>query len=385
MLKLPANIWLGLFFFAFFFVWGIFVPFWALWLEGQGLSPDQIGLLLGLGLMLRFAGSLTIMPQINSASKLIPVVRWLGVLSLLAFSGFLFVSGFAWLAILTLLGNYLFAPFIPLGDAIATKWVYQIKMDYGKVRLWGSVSFIIASSSIGILISNFGTEVILYSILVGQAVLCLLLMLRPSPEPQDLPGGSTQKAGLWLVLKSPGVVKFIVMTALIQGSHAAYYGFSAIYWKSEGISETTIGYLWALGVVAETVLMAFSVRLFKHWSVAKMFMLGAFGGLVRWSLLASSSELSLIIFAQCLHALTFAATHMAAIKYISEEAVPGHGIQLQALYSAISLGLSTAMLTFICGYLYGDLNNGIYWLMAALMLPVFILCLNFRQEKAGNC
>ncbi|MFO6423095.1 3-phenylpropionate MFS transporter [Motilimonas sp. KMU-193] len=370
---LSSPLWLAGFFSLFFFAWGIFLPFWALWLEGEGLTPGQIGLVLGAGLLLRCFASLLIVPRVKKESQLLPAIRYLCFFTLACFALFLFLQGFILLALGTLLANFIISPLMPLGDALASKWVSQIRLDYGKVRLWGSVSFIISSSILGGLITRFDHSIILYAMLASLLALVLMTWFKPVTLPQDTLSQSSVSLPLWQVLKQPSVVRFIVITSCIQGSHAAYYSFSSIYWKSVGYSETTIGYLWGGSVLAEVCLMAIASKWFGRWRASQLFMLAGVGVALRWSMLAFTSELALVVFAQSLHAITFAAAQIAAIRYISEEAPPQFAIQLQALYSAIALGLVTAILTWVSGYLYPSWQGQVFWLMAIFALPVFWL------------
>ncbi|MCE0555633.1 3-phenylpropionate MFS transporter [Motilimonas sp. E26] len=375
---LSSPLWLASFFSLFFFAWGIFLPFWALWLEGEGLTAGQIGLVLGTGLFLRCIASLLIVPRVKKESQLLPVIRYLCFLTLACFAVFLFLQGFVLLALGTLLANFIISPLMPLGDALASKWVSQIRLDYGKVRLWGSVSFIVSSSIMGGLITRFDHNIILYAMLASLLALVLMSLIKPATLPKDTQVQNTVRTPLWQVLKKPSVIRFIIITSCIQGSHAAYYSFSSIYWKSVGYSETSIGYLWGFSVLAEVCFMAFASKWFGQWRASQLFLLAAVGVAVRWSLLASTTEISVIVLAQAMHAITFAAAQIAAIRYISEEASAEYAIQLQALYAAIALGLTTAVLTLMSGYFYPTWQANIFWLMAVLALPVFYLA---RQRQ----
>ncbi|MCE9927682.1 MFS transporter, partial [Aeromonas media] len=149
---MPAFSWLALFFGAFYFVYGAYLPFWSLWLEGKGVSAEQIGLLLGVGMAIRFAGNLMVMGRVKGAGQLLPVTRLLCLLSLLAFLGFYLSHSLWWLVLLTLVANFIYPTLMPMGEALATRMVVQTHLDYGKVRLCGSFAFIVASTLVGALV-----------------------------------------------------------------------------------------------------------------------------------------------------------------------------------------------------------------------------------------
>lgn len=369
---MPAFSWLALFFGAFYFVYGAYLPFWSLWLEGIGVSAEQIGLLLGVGMAIRFAGNLLVMGRLKGAGHLLPVTRLLCGLSLLAFLGFYVSHILWWLVGLTLVANFIYPTLMPMGEALATRMVVQAHIDYGKVRLCGSFAFIVASTLVGALVGNFGSDWVLHTMVAGLLLMLVLSALPLRPAPQELQG-ERAKASLRETLKSAPVRRFLLITALLQGSHAAYYGFSAIYWKAEGYGGTIIGYLWALGVVAEICMFAADKRFLQRFGAQTLFLIGAVGCVVRWSLLGASSELWVLVLGQLLHAVTFCVSHLGAIRFMTRQLPPEQLIPTQALYSALGLGMTIAALMALCGVLFEPLGGGIFFLMVLVVLPVFFL------------
>lgn len=139
---LQSTRWLALGYFTYFFSYGIFLPFWSVWLKGIGLTPETIGLLLGAGLVARFLGSLLIAPRVSDPSRLISALRALALLTLLFAVAFWAGAHVAWLMLVMIGFNLFFSPLVPLTDALANTWQKQFPLDYGKVRLWGSVAFV---------------------------------------------------------------------------------------------------------------------------------------------------------------------------------------------------------------------------------------------------
>ncbi|WP_429010840.1 3-phenylpropionate MFS transporter [Aeromonas allosaccharophila] len=372
---MPAFSWLALFFGAFYFVYGAYLPFWSLWLEGVGVSAEMIGLLLGAGMAIRFAGNLMVMGQIKGAGHLLPVTRLLSLLSLLAFLGFYLSHNLWWLVGLTLLANFIYPTLMPVGEALATRMVVQAHLDYGKVRLCGSFAFIVASTLVGALVGNFGSEWILHTMVAGLVLMLLLSWLPLYPAPQDSQG-ERAKASLLATLRSAPVRRFLLLTALLQGSHAAYYGFSAIYWKAQGYSGTIIGYLWALGVVAEICMFAADKRFLQRFGAQSLFIAGAIGCVVRWVLLGASTELWVLVLGQLLHSVTFGMSHLGAVRFMTRQLPAEQLIPTQALYAALGLGMTVAALMAVCGVLFEPLGGGIFFLMVLVVLPVFFLRLH---------
>lgn len=366
-------LWISLLFITFYFVYGAYMPFWSLWLASRGITADQIGLLLGLGLALRFVGNLSIMSRAKQASMLIPICRYLAIASLIGFAGFYLCGSFWPIFALMVMINFIYPTMMPLSDSIAARMMLQIKMDYGKVRLWGSAAFIVASTLVGLLVQHFGADWVLHSIMLGLFLLCGLVFFVPmSPAPQDA-NVQGSRASFSSLLKSKPFMLFLLVTSLLQGSHAAYYGFSALYWKSHGYAENLIGYLWGLGVMAEILMFAASRRLLARFSYQQLFYVGAIGCLIRWSMLASTTELVWLAVAQLLHSVTFCVSHLAALRYMTQQLPAQQVIPAQTLYAALPTGMVTALLTAGVGFGFTQWQGGVFWGMAVLALPVFLI------------
>jgi PPP family 3-phenylpropionic acid transporter len=364
--------WLSLFLIAIYFVYGAYVPFWSLWLESKGLSAEQIGLLIGLGLGIRFAGNLLIMGRANRASLLIPTCRYLAVLSLLCYLGFYWVDSFWALLALMLLANFIYPTLLPLSEALAARMMLQVKLDYGKVRLWGSAAFIVGSTLVGALVQHYGASWVLHAMILGLLLLTGLSWLPMAPAPQDAPS-SGNKIGFRSLLTDKSFLTFLVVVSLLQGSHAAYYGFSALYWKAHGYAENVIGYLWALGVLAEILMFALSRRLLKGVSYQQLFFIGGLGCVLRWIMLANTTELVWLGVAQLLHAVTFCVSHLGAIRYMTQQLPAEQVIPAQTLYAALPTGIFMAVLTAVAGFGYQQVQGQVFWLMALLVVPVFFI------------
>jgi PPP family 3-phenylpropionic acid transporter len=369
---LSAKTWLTTYFINFYFIWGIFVPFWGIWLTGQGVTTEQVGVLFSIGLVLRFVSSFTILPQVSSGSGTLRLIRLLAFVTLLCFASLFYLSGYIWLALLTLIVNFMMAPMMPLGDIVGSRLVQQIQLDYGRVRLWGSVSFIAGSTIIGWLIVDYGLQAILVLIVFTCVAMWVLSLTQLSPHLIDKEDRKVRKkTSLFKTLKKPEVILFLLIVGTIQGSHGAYYAFSTIYWDSLGISGRAIAWLWAISVFAEIIILRFNSKLFGRWSIKQMLLLGVVGGVLRWWGLSVTDNVYLLGLAQTLHGLTFAVTHLAAMRYISLQD-PSQLVTYQSLYSGIALGLLMALFTYIAGISYEILQGDLFLLSALLLTPVFL-------------
>ena len=371
-MALHSTRWLALSYFTYFFSYGIFLPFWSVWLAGVGLTPESIGILLGIGLVARFLGSLLIAPRVTDPSRLITVLRVLALLSLLFVLAFWLDTRFVSLMAVMIGFNLFFSPLVPLTDALANTWQKQITMDYGRVRLWGSVAFVIGSALVGKLVSLYDYQAILALMSLSVASMLLGMLIAPSVMPQ----GETRRqdtAGwaVWRALARENW-RFLACVCLLQGAHAAYYGFSAIYWQEAGYSASAVGYLWSLGVVAEVIIFAVSKKAFSRFSARDLLLLSCLCGVVRWGIMGWTTALPWLLLAQVLHCGTFTVCHLAAMRYIAARQ-GSEVIRLQAVYSAVAMGGSIAIMTVFAGFLYQHLHQGVFWVMALVALPAVLV------------
>ncbi|EOL8934357.1 3-phenylpropionate MFS transporter [Cronobacter dublinensis] len=369
---LHSTRWLALSYFTYFFSYGIFLPFWSVWLAGVGVAPETIGLLLGSGLVARFLGSLLLAPRVKDPSRLVFALRLLATLTLVFALGFWFGHQTAWLFVILVGFNLFFSPLVPLTDALAATWQRQITMDYGRVRLWGSLAFVIGSALTGKLVSSYDYRAILALLSLGVASMLIGMMLKPSVMPQG-EARHNEAAGwpVWRKLVSENW-RFLACVSLLQGAHAAYYGFSAIYWQGQGYSASVVGYLWSLGVVAEIVIFALSKKLFSRFGARDLLLLSGVLGSIRWGLMGWTTALPWLIVAQILHCGSFSICHLAAMRYIAARE-GSEVIRLQSVYSAVAMGGGIAVMTVFAGFLYQHLAGGVFWVMALVALPALFL------------
>ncbi|WP_434524253.1 3-phenylpropionate MFS transporter [Photorhabdus asymbiotica] len=378
---IQSTRWLALDYFTYFFSYGIFLPFWAVWLQGEGITPDMIGILLGAGLVSRFLGSLLIAPTVKNPAALILALRILALLTLVFLIGFTLGNHWAWLLFIMIGFNLFFSPMMPLSDALAGTWQKQFPFDYGRIRVWGSIAFIISSALTGEFISVWGHQVILITILFSASSTLLATLLKPSIMPaSNVKSAKVDMVSFKQLLSEKSIRQFLLCVALLQGAHAGYYSFSAIYWEKAGYSASIVGYLWSLGVIAEVVIFTLSNKLFRRWNARNLLLLSGICGVVRWGLMGTFTSLPVLIVVQILHCGTFTVCHLAAMRFIGARK-EGEIVRLQATYSALAMGGGIAVMTVIAGFMYDYLHSGIFWVMALVAFPAIFLR---PQVKAHN-
>lgn len=353
---------LAAFYAAFFVVAGIQLPFLPVWLEAKGLDARTIGIVLAAPMVVRIAA----IPLATRAADRRDALRGAMIAGTAAMAlGYVLVgsSEGAWMILFTYgLTSIAMTPILPLADAYALKGLAGTRTSYGQVRLWGSAAFIVGSLAAGVLLDLFPPVQLIWFMATAAAT-SIVFAVALAPMSSHAAGTRPPSPPARTLLRDRTFLTVAVAASLIQSSHAMYYGFSALHWRGMGFDGGTIGALWALGVIAEIVLFAVSGRLPAAITPTRLLMLGAAGGVLRWSAMALDPPAALLPVLQCMHALSFCATHLGAIALIGRAAPPGLGATAQG-YFAIAAGSAMAVSTTLSGVLYADFAAAAYAAMA---------------------
>lgn len=349
---------LALVYAALFLAAGWHVPLYPVWLSASGLDPVQIGFVLAASQIVRLVATPagTRLADRHGSLKTGIVVASIATICALALLGS--VGGFVPLLIAAALLGAVSAPLLPMIDAYGLKGLALRARAYGPVRLWGSVAFMAANLSAGLMLATIAPSNLMWLIFAGNCtVVIAAFMLVPLPRDEPLPRSAPRHSHL----RQPAFLAIAVAVSLIQASHAVYYAFSTIEWTSKGYGGATIGVLWALGVAAEIVLFAFAPRFPQSIAPVTLILIGAAGGIVRWTTTAFDPPFVVLAPIQMLHALSFGATHLGAMMFLSRNAPEGSRATAQGDVATAST-LMMAAASALSGILYAA--NGAYAYLA---------------------
>jgi PPP family 3-phenylpropionic acid transporter len=346
--------------FALFLGGGVHLPFLPLWFEGRGLSPDDIGIIFALTLWLKApVGMLfTSIADASGERKRLQIIA--AVIVLFGFIIMAQLQGFWPLLVAWAIVGTIFTTAIPLADSSIVTAVRKLHIDYGRVRLWGSISFIAVSTIGGWYLADKDSEQVIFLLIGGSAVMIITALISPNLKEA---ARTTRRIASLDLIKRPGFILFLLTAGALQSSHAALYGFSSLAWARAGLDDGTIGLLWAEGVVFEIILFTFSAHLLRRVSVPQIFLIVALAGMVRWAVLGYTDWLPALIVSQSLHAITFAATHLAAITYITKSIPNDQSASAQGLYDGIAMGFLFGVTMLISGWLFNDYGKLAFYAM----------------------
>ncbi len=368
--KSLISIRMSLFYAAIFAMIGIHMPFWPVWLESKGLSPTEIGAIFAFSIGIKIVFNPLITHFADSYGKRRPIMITLAILAFVIFSLFGLVDGFWQILFISILFFSVWSPLMPLGESLAMLGSYETKKheieketDYGRLRLWGSITFIITAVGTGYLLNEENIEIVYQIILASLALVVAVTLILP---PTRAPAANDIWFAPMTVLRDKNFLMFIIACALIQASHSVYYAFGTLNWKAQGYSETIIGLLWAEGVVAEIIIFIFGARLITKLGPSRMIILGGMAGVLRWLFTGEANGLALLVTLQALHAFTFGATHLGAIYFIYRRFPKKLSASAQGVYSAIVMGLALGLGIFASGKFYSLFGSSAYYAMALM-------------------
>ena len=350
---------------------GIYTPFVGAWLAYTGMRPIEIGALLSSGMLLR-----VIVPPITGiiadarddrrsmmiALMAVQLVCW-GALNWFLTPLEVFV--------LVVTSNAAGGAAGPLLESVSMRLAERFGFDYGRVRLWNSISFAISNVVSGLAISRWGMMVFVPWLTVSLALTFASVCFLPPPPP----GKSKGQLGVRLAatfaeareLVGSGVfLLFLLAASFDQGSHAFYYSYGSLHWQSLGYSGAVIGAIWPLGIIAEAALFSVSLRVFRAVGATRLLLFGGIGCVVRWTILAFDPPFAFVVFAQFLHGATFALAHLGAMYFVLKAVPPRLSATAQSLYAVGSNGIVMGLATFASGPLYEAYGGRTYLLMAAM-------------------
>lgn len=344
---------------------GIALPFFPVWLETLSMSDFQIGIVLAVPMFVRvFTAPVAgiIADRIGERSI---VLLWSALLSLSTALA-LFATGSFWpVLLLYTLQGAVYSPYVPITEAIMLSGVRRWNFDYGKMRLWGSLAFIVATMIGGWLAGLYGGAMVLPAMAVAFVLTVLGAVIaprigkprRPSPIAAiaTMPTKST--------LRQADVQLMLIGVSLVNASHAMLFAFSAIYWQKMGFSGVDVGILWSAGVFAEVVFFLFAVQLRRRFNLWSMMTVGCAVAVGRWILFPMEMSFSGYFALQCLHAFTYALIHMSAQSRLVERVAEEQEAAAQGLYFFYT-GVFTALATFVSGYAFSWYGVHGFYLMS---------------------
>ena len=359
---------------------GLFVPYFGLYLRTLGFSDTRIGILLALIPLAKAA-----LPGAwGAAADHWDIRRHLMIFStwsaLLAFTGFLTVTSFSGCLLVMAVFAAMAVPPLPFVEATTLEYVHTSGRDYGRIRVFGSISFALVALLYGRLAGNSTAGMVVPAALVVLALNAAVTSLVPAPSSPR----RTARVSAAQILRLPGVGLLLAAGFLMQASHGAYLGFFSLVLEENGYPGFAVGMAWAGAVVLEVLLMVFSGRLVTALGIRNLMALSVAIAAFRWFLYAGSVAVPVLLVGQALHAFTYAGFHVAAVQTMQRLIPAGSRSTGQAFYSGWTFGAGIMAGTLYSGIIKDYLGTGPMFVSAGVMAlaALAILLLSARPRPA---
>jgi PPP family 3-phenylpropionic acid transporter len=370
---------LALFYGTMFGMVGTHLPFFTVWLKAVGIDAFWIGIITAIPPVTRF----TVLPFVTALAERRHALRGAIVVTAFATALGFSILGTQHQPVLVFLAYAvtccLWTPMVPLTDAYALRGVARHGLNYGPLRLWGSAAFVAGALGCGLLVDVIAAQNLIWVIVSVAALGAFVgLGLQPLGTPKS---AANIHHGAGALLRDPGFLAIIVTSALIQGSHAAYYIFASIAWQQAGLGGLTIAGLWSLGVIAEIVVFALSPRF--TLPPVMLVVIAALSAVARWVITAQEPPLAILAAVQLAHGLTFGLTQVGTMMLLVGY-VPGHVMARGQGYLAACSGIVSSSVSIISGAIYAQYGQGVYYVMAAMALSGAVVMWLARHRLAHH-
>ncbi len=351
------------FYFFYFAVLGVLVPYWGLYLKSLGFGAADIGTLMALLMVSRIVAPNVWAWIADHRTTRMRVVRVAAFLTLAVYLGVFLGTSFWWLAAVMLLFSFFWNASLPLLEVFVMNQTAHRPGAYAHVRLWGSIGFIVAVLALGPVVDGQGPWWVLPTI---AALMCGILAFSVALPESGLRATAAHPEPLLRVLARPEVMGFLLACLLMQVSHGPYYTFYTIYLEAYGYSKTLIGALWAFAVLCEIGVFLLMPRLLRAFEVRTVLLASFVLATGRWLLIGLfPRSLGVLVAAQALHAATFGSFHAAGIQMVYRYFTGRHQHRGQAIYSTASFGIGGALGSFYSGQTWVPLGPTATYALAA--------------------
>ena len=385
---MSSKTWLSTNYFLQFLVTGTFLPFWMVYLTSvKNLTVLEASSIFSMLYIARVISGIFLSPYLIKKYNIdITLKLSVGIGLILAVS-YGFTNEKIVLGLITFLFGMIYFMVSPLVEGLASLFLREENIDYGKARTYGSLGFTVIGIIIGGILGYVGNEA-LYYILIFLVALYLVFMFLPQPKlvknlSFEEPNTKKEKESLYSwVLKDRNAILLIITVFLYQLSHTAYNNYNALYLESMNISAKWLsGVILNVSVIAEIIFFIFSKRLVKRIKPKNLMIFAGVCAIIRWGALAMFHNIYVFTIMQTFHAITFAVAHIAFILILNKDYNNKEIIDMQNLYTAICFQLSMAVGLYIMGALWDISTSYVFYASAIIAAIGTLVAMRLKETR----
>ncbi len=373
---------LSAFYFFYFSFVGAMAPYWGLYLKSLGFAAFEIGVLMSLLQVMRMFAPNVWGHLADRTGRRVAIVQTAALVCLIAYLGVFVDQSFWWMfAVMSLISFFWSAP-LPLVEATTLTHLGERTERYGRIRLWGSIGFILVVLGLGSALDHYAVGLVPWVVL--GLLIGIWLTSRLIPEAVVTHAGQAHTP-LTEVLRRPQVWALLAAAILMAAAHGPYYTFFTIHLVEAGYSKTFAGWMWALGVICEIGVFLLMPRVLRQMRVETVFLLTLLTAALRFLAIGWwVDRLPVLIVAQALHALSFGAYHAAAMALVHRHFRGRIQARGQALYNSLAFGVGGTAGSLYAGAAWDGLGAAWSFSLGAGLAALAAVVFAWRGWKTGG-
>lgn len=372
----------GFYFFHFAFI-GVFLPYFGLYLQTLAFSAWDISVLMSQMQLMRLFGPYLWGTLADRSGCRVAIVRVASLMALMASASFFHIRSFEAILVGMAALAFFWSATLPLVETLTFEHLRERPERYSRIRVWGSIGFIVAVMGAGVLLDHLKLPSMLWMIVFALAGTLLYAIAIPEAEPA-LHHADHPPVGK--ILRQSRVVALFSACFSMSAAHGALYVFYSIFLSDHGYSKSVVGGLWSLGVLAEIAVFLFMSRLLQVFSLRTILLLSFSAAAVRFMMIGWGIEWPLVlVFAQVLHGLTFGSFHAAAITVVNRWFPGRTRSRGQALYSSLTFGAGGLVGGLISGWTWDHLGGGLTFALSSIyaLIGLILVIVWIREEDVA--
>jgi len=340
-------------YFFYFSILGLVVPFVGVFLDGKGFSSTEIGEILAIVTASKIFGPSLWAVLADKTGQQLTIIRLGALLAAGFFSFLLWLNSYWSITFILAIFSLFWTAILPQLEVMTLNSVRRSPKIYARIRLWGSIGFIVMAVLAGDFIERYSHNAftVLGLVVLFALYLSTLVLKQPKVHLSHITATSTIKSK---VLNFSFIV-FFVAGLMLQISFGPYYSFFALFLRDLEYTGIVIGLMIGFAVVAEIIVFIYVGQLFKSFTIKGLLIFSLFITAIRWTLLAQYGDVFwILLLSQLMHAASFGLYHSASILFIRQHFDANQQSRGQALYVGGVYGIGGAIGAYFSGLLWLD-------------------------------
>lgn len=368
------------FYFAYFAAMGVFTPYWGIYMDSLHYSPLQIGAIMALPQLANIVAPGLSGAIADKRGHRAHMIRWLSISCAMLFAASLLSHQFIWQFISLFTVFLAYTAIMPLLEATTLQHLHGAVHQYGKIRLWGTLGFLLIAAGGSYLTELFGIHILpRIPLLLFSCMAIWSFSLTDHPPTAHKP----TRAGFFVASMKKNIIILFVSCFFIVMAHGVYNAFYSIHLLRHDYGKTMIGGMWMIATISEAVSFMLSSSLMMRFGVKKVYIFSFLAAVLRFILIGWFAHIFWLLgILQVLHGSTYALHHAASMIYL-EKHYPSHLLsRAQALYLSGPYGVGAALGGMIAGATWTAIGAGwVFTLAGCFALLGFVIACNLPHVK----